>query len=36
MVWAAQFIETEELLQSVTAYLMTLQQKPPEKFDFGK
>lgn len=37
MAWAAQFIETEELLRSVTAYLMTLQQKPaPEKFDFGK
>ncbi len=37
MAWAAQFIETEELLQSVAAYLMTLQQKqPPEQFDFGK
>lgn len=37
MAWAAQFIETEELLQSVVAYLMTLQQKkPPENSEFGK
>lgn len=37
MSWAAQFIETEELLQSLAAYLMTLQQKKPsDSFDFGK
>ena len=37
MAWAAQFIESEELLQSVVAYLMTLQHvKPPENFEFGK
>ncbi len=37
MAFSVQFIETEELLQSVAAYLMTLQQKKPlENFDFGK
>lgn len=37
MAWASQFIETDDLLQSVVAYLMTLQQKKPmENFEFGE
>ena len=37
MAFSARFIETEELMQSVAAYLLSIQaKKPSTEFDFGK